>query len=398
MKCRNCNREVIKFFSLGKTPFGNGFLKKEEIPFEKKYNLSIGFCSNCYLVQLINTVPPENLYRKYFYFSSTSKSFVEHCKEIAHYLVERLSLGPKSLVLEIGSNDGAQLQFFKELGTKILGVEPAQNIAEVANKKGIPTIPEFFNYKFAKKIKEEQKLQADLILGANVLPHVPEIIDFLKGVKVVLKSKGTAVFEFLMEKKFDIIYHEHVFYFSLIALRNVFKNANLEIYDAEITPSYGSSLLIFVSHPGVFPISENVKSLIDQEIREGFDKLETYQQFKAEMIKIKNDLLNLLKKLKTQGKKIAACGAPAKGNTLLNYFGIGKNYLDFIVDKSETKQGLYTPGIHLLVYPPEKIYQEKPDYLLILCWNIAEEVIEQLKNYHDAGGKFIIPIPKIKII
>jgi SAM-dependent methyltransferase len=306
------------------------------------------------------------------------------------------------LVLEIASNDGAQLQYFKELGIQILGIDPAENIAKVANEKGIKTIPEFFNFAFAKKIKKERIL-ADLVFGANVLAHVPEIVDFLKGVKLILKPKGTAVFEFpyikgLMEKKFDTIYHEHVFYYSLLALRNLFQKVNLEIYDVEMTPMQGGSLRIFVSHPGNFKISKNVEELVNQEIKEGFNKLETYQKLNENVLKLKEDLLNLLEKLKSQGKKIAAYSAPAKGNVLLNYFGIGKNYLDFIVDKSEAKQGLYTPGTHLLVYPLEKIYQEKPDYLLVLCWNIADEVIEQLKDYHDAGGKFIIPIPEIKII
>jgi SAM-dependent methyltransferase len=384
-------------------PFVNSFLKKEEIPNEENFDLSIGFCPKCYLVQLIKTVSPEKLFRNYIYFSSTSKSFLEHCKEIAQYLVKRLNLDSDSLVLEIASNDGAQLQFFKELGIKILGIDPARNIAEVANKKGIPTIAEFFNYEFAKKMKEEQGIQADLIFGANVLAHVPEIIDFIKGVKIVLKPNGTAVFEFpyikgLLEKKFDTIYHEHVFYYSLLSLKNLFKSADLEIYDVEMTPMQGGSLLIFISHQGVFPTSENIKNLLNQEMKNGFDKLETYQRLNENVIKLKDDLLNLLKDLKSEGKKIAAYSAPAKGNVLLNYFGIGKNYLDFIVDKSEAKQGLYTPGTHLLVYPPEKIYQEKPDYLLILCWNIADEVIEQLKDYHNAGGKFIIPIPEIKII
>jgi len=402
MNCRTCNSSITEFFTLGKMPLVNAFLKKEEIPFEEKYDLSVGFCSNCYLVQLINTVSPEKLFKNYIYFSSTSKSFLEHCKKTANYLTKRLNLNFQSLVLEIASNDGAQLQYFKELGIQILGVDPAENIAKVANEKGIKTIPEFFNFTFAKKLKEEGIL-ADLVFGANVLAHVPEIVDFVKGVKEVLKPKGTAVFEFpylkgLMEKKFDTIYHEHVLYYSLLALRNLFQKANLEIYDVEMTPMQGGSLRIFVSHPGNFKISKNVKELVDWEIREGFDKLETYQKLNENVLKLKEDLLNLLKTLKNQGKKIAAYSAPAKGNVLLNYFGIGKNYLDFIVDKSEAKQGLYTPGTHLLVYPPEKIYQEKPDYLLVLCWNIADEVIEQLKDYHNAGGKFIIPIPEIKII
>jgi len=384
-------------------PLVNSFLKKEEIPYEEKFDLSVGFCPNCYLVQLIKNVCPEKLFRDYIYFSSTSKYFLEHCQKTANYLTKKLELNHQSLVLEIASNDGALLQYFKKFGIQILGVEPAKNIAEVANKKGLRTIPEFFNYDFAKKLVEEQKIQADLIYGANVLAHVPEIVDFVKGVKIALKPKSTAIFEFpyiggIMENKFDTIYHEHVFYYSLLALRNLFKKADLEIYDVEMIPVQGGSLRIFISQQGNFPISQNIKSLINQEMKDGFDKIETYQKINENVGKIKNNLLFLLKKIKNKGKTIAAYSAPAKGNILLNYFGINKNYLDFIVDKSKEKQGLYTPGTHLLVYPPEKIFEEKPDYLLILCWNIAEEVKEQLKDYYDAGGKFIIPIPNIKII
>lgn len=405
MHCRVCDKSIIKFFSLGEMPLVNSFFKKEEIPYEKKYDLSVGFCPGCFLVQLINAVSPEELFRNYIYFSSISESFLEHCKKTADYLTQRLNLNPQSLVLEIASNDGAQLQFFKELGIQILGVDPAQNIAEIANQKGITTVPEFFNYNFAKKLKGEQKIQADLIFGANVLAHVPEIVDFVRGVKEILKPKGTAVFEFpyikgLMENKFDIIYHEHVFYYSLIALRNLFEKANLEIYDVEMTSMQGGSLRVFVSHQRNFPISDSVKNLINQELKDGFNKTETYQKISENVQKLKKDLIFLLEKLKGENKHIAAYSAPAKGNILLNYFGIDKNYLDFIVDKSREKQGLYTPGTHLLVFSPEKIYEEKPDYLLVLCWNIADEVInmEELKAYRDGGGRFIIPIPEIKVI
>jgi SAM-dependent methyltransferase len=384
-------------------PLVNSFLKKEEIANEEKFDLSVGFCPSCYLVQLINVVSPERLFRDYIYFSSTSKFFLKHCQEIAKQLVKRLKLNSESLVIEIASNDGAQLQFFKDLGIKILGIDPAKNIAEVANKKGLPTMPEFFNYEFAKTLKENKSIQADLIFGANVLAHVPEIVDFVKGVKIILKPTGTAVFEFpylkgLLEKKFDTIYHEHVFYYSLIALKNLFQKADLEIYDVELTPMQGGSLKIFISHPGTFAINDNIKNLISQELRDGFDKIAIYQKMNDDVKNLKNELLSLLDKLKSEGKKIAAYSAPAKGNILLNYFEINHNYIDFIVDKSEAKQGLYTPGTHLLVYSLEKIYEEKPDYLLVLCWNIADEVVKQLKDYHNAGGKFIIPIPSIKII
>ena len=404
MNCRACNSQLVHFFSLGEMPLVNSFLRKEEIPDEEKFDLSVGFCPKCYLVQLINTVPPEKLFRNYIYFSSTSSLFLEHCKKTADYLSKRLKLSHQCLVLEIASNDGAQLQYFKELGIQVLGVDPAKNIAKIANEKGIKTISEFFNYAFAQKLKEEEKIEADLVFGANVLAHVPEIVDFVKGVKAILKPKGTAVFEFpyikgLMENKFDTIYHEHVFYYSLLALKNLFKAADLEIYDVEITPMQGGSLRIFISHPENFSISENVKKLIEEELKNEFDKIETYQKIKENVSKLKEHLINLLEKIKNNGQKIAAYSAPAKGNTLLNYFGI-KDYLSFIVDKSEAKQGLYTPGAHLLVYPLEKIYKEKPDYLLILCWNIANEVINmpELQDYIKQGGKFIVPVPDIKII
>ena len=385
-------------------PLVNSFLKKEDISHEKKYDLVVAFCPTCYLVQLTETAPPEALFTDYIYFSSTSTSFLEHCKRTAEYLANRLGLTTQSLVLEIASNDGAQLQYFKALGIKILGVDPAKNIADVANQRGLPTIPEFFNYAFAKKLHNENSVGADLVYGANILAHVPEIIDFVRGVKVVSNPHGTAVFEFpyvrgLMENKFDTIYHEHVFYYSLIALINLFKTVNLEIYDAEIIPVQGGSLRIFISHSNIFPVSENLKNIINQEIKDGFDKIETYQKININTNRLKIDLVNLLKRLRNEGKKIAAYSAPAKGNILLNYFDI-KDYLGFIVDKSKAKQGLYTPGTHLFVCPLEKIYQEKPDYLLILCWNIYEEVIamKELKAFREADGKFIIPIPEIKII
>lgn len=383
-----------KNFLNGKTTFGKCFLKAEEIPFERKYDLSVGFCSNCYLVQLIKTISKEKLYRKSFYLQSSFESRIMECKERAHYPIKRLKLTPKSLVLEIGSNDGCQLQFFKELGMKILGIEPSRNVAEIANGKGIPTFTEFFNHKLAQKLKDKN-IKADLILGINLLNHLIEIKDFLQGIKMLLKPKGTAFFEFYIQKELDIINHEHVFYFSFLSLRNVFKNSNLEMYDAEIK---NGVMHIFVSHPSAFPITKRLENFISEEVSKRFDKLETYRNFTKVIRERKKKLTILLKKLKSQGRKIAVYSAPEKGNILLNYCGIGKNYLDFIVDKSELKQGLYTPGTHLLIYPPEKIYQEKPDYLLILCWNIADEIIEQLKNYHDAGGRFIVPLPKIKII
>lgn len=401
--CRGCGMDIIRFFSLGRMPLVNRFLKEAEISQERKYDLTVGFCPNCYLTQLAQTVAPEELFSEYLYFSSTSSSFLEHCRKTAQYFLQRFNLSQQSLVLEIASNDGAQLQYFREFGVQVLGIDPAKNIANVANKKGIKTIPEFFNQVFAQKLRKEG-IEADLVFGANVLAHVPEIIDFIKGVKIVLKSRGTAVFEFpyirgLIENKFDTIYHEHVFYYSLIALQNLFKKVDLEIYDVEMTPAQGGSLRIFVSHPSVFPVSESVRRLTRQELADDFDKIETYYKIGERVSWLKRDLISLLDGIKDGGQGIAAYSAPAKGNILLNYFRI-KDYLSFIVDKSEAKQGLYTPGTHLLVYPLKKIYEEKPDYLLILCWNIAEEIINmpELQEYKKQGGKFIIPVPAVQVI
>lgn len=404
MKCKNCGQEIIPFFSLGEMPLVNALLKKEDIQHEKKFDLTVGFCPNCYLAQLLHTVAPEVLYRNYLYFSSVSTSFLEHCKNTAHRLSERLNLGPKSLVIEIASNDGAFLRYVKELNIPVLGVEPAENIAHVANERGIPTRPEFFNLAYAKKLQTEG-IAADLVYGANVLAHVPEIIDFVRGLAVVLKVSGSAVFEFpyiqgLFEGKFDTIYHEHVFYYSVLALQNLFRNGGLELYDVEMIPVQGGSLRIFAALPGVYKVSENVLKMLEEERKNGWDKIDAYEAIAARANTVKGDLLKFLQAAKKENKKVAAYSAAAKGAVLLNFCGVGKDHIDFLVDKSPAKQGLYTPGTHFLIGPPEKVSEEKPDHLLILAWNIAEEVMamEELKGFREADGKFLIPIPEIKII
>jgi len=402
MKCRACNTTIIHFLSLGNMPLANSFLREAQLPEEKKYDLSLCFCPSCFLVQLTRTVPPEKLFRNYIYFSSTSRKFLDHCKETAEYLTKKLHLNSSSLVLEIASNDGAQLQYFKKLGIPVLGIDPAKNIARVANKKGIKTIAEFFNLAYAKKLLKRH-IQADLVFGANVLAHVPKIIDFVKGVKLILKPAGTAIFEFpylggLFENKFDTIYHEHVFYYSLSALRNLFITAGLQIYDVELTNMQGGSLRIFVSHPHTFPIHVHVTTMLVKEKNNGWTESKTYFLINTRIKKMKQKIITTFDRIKKQGKTIAAYSAPAKGNILLNYFGIGSNYLEFIVDKSKAKQGLYSPGTHLFVHSPSMIYQKKPDYLFILCWNIADEIMDEYQTYHTSGGKFIIPIPKFNIV
>ncbi len=399
--CRACGEEIIIFFSLGEMPLVNSFLRKRDIPKEKKYDLSVSFCKNCFLVQLMETVDPKELFRNYIYFSSATQSILDHSKKTAEKLVKKLHLTSKSLVLEIGSNDGVQLQYYKKIGIPVLGVDPAKNIAKVANERGIETIAEFFRYKFAKKLVKKG-IRADMVYGANVFAHVPHVVDFVKGVEIILKNKGTAVFEFpylqgLMENKFDTIYHEHVFYYSLIALKNLLQQANLQIYDVEEIPMQGGSLRIFFSRKGDFKVSPRVEKLIEREYAKGFQRLSTYKKITIRVNALKRELVTLLKKLKEKGKRIVAYGAPAKGNILLNYFEIS-SYLDYIVDKSEAKQELYTPGTHMYVYSPSRLLEQKPDYLLILCWNIADEVIGSYQDYRKSGGKFILPVPKVQVI
>lgn len=403
MKCRVCNTQAIDFFSLGNMPLVNTFLTKAQLSEEKKYDLSLCFCPTCYLVQLKKTVSPEKLFRNYIYFSSTSSKFLDHCKKTADHLTKRFALHSSSLVVEIASNDGAQLQYFKQLNIPVLGVDPAKNIADVANVKGIKTIADFFGLSLARKLSQHDHIQADLILGANVLAHVPTIVDFVSGVVVILKPHGTAVFEFpylmgLFENKFDTIYHEHVFYYSLLAVQNLFRAAGLTLYDVEITPMQGGSLRIYVSHQNAFPVSRRVSQLLTKEREYGLDRPHAYRAIKTNVEILKTTLLRKLRRIKREGKTIAAYSAPAKGNILLNYFRIGSDILDFIVDKARAKQGLYTPGTHLFVYPPHTIYEKRPDYLLILCWNIADEVMPEYKNYHRSGGRFIIPVPKVMIV
>lgn len=399
--CRSCGYKLSPFFSLGNIPLVNSFLSEDELLKENAYDLTTAFCENCYLVQLTKTINPTEIFTDYIYKSGTSKLFVKHSKVMANHLTKKLNLKKEDFVLEIASNDGTQLSFYKESGMHVLGVDPAKNIAKIANKNGIKTIPEFFSAIFAKKLLKKKGVKADLIYGANVLAHVPQIIDFVKGVKIILAENGTAVFEFpylkgLLENKFDTIYHEHVFYYSLIALKNIFSNANLIIYNIEHTEMQGGSLLIYVGHPEKHAISENVKVLVDKELTQNYHKLITYRVMNKKVTKLKSNLLKMLKDLKKNKKSIAAYSAPAKGIVLLNYFGIGNNYLDFVVDKAKEKQGLYTPGNHMKVYPIEKVLEEQPDFLIILCWNIADEVIKDLELYAKRGGKFIIPIPSIK--
>lgn len=398
MKCKSCGFKIQPFFSLGKMPLVNSFSFEPHGHSKNKYDLTLAFCPKCFLVQLTKIIDPKILFTHYIYMSGVSSQFVQHCKETADYVTRRFKLTNKNLVLELASNDGTQLLFFKKKHIQILGIDPARNIALIANKAGIPTIPEFFSLSFAKKLKKERSIRADIIFGANVLAHVPNVLDFVKGVKELLSPRGSAIFESpyitgLFENKFDTIYHEHVFYYSALSLDNLFRSAGLEIYDMEMTEMQGGSFRLFAAHPGVYKKTKRLISLFNKEKKLGYTKLNTYQKIKDNVENLRFSVTSVLEKLKKRGKHIAAYAAPAKGVILLNYFNIEK-YLDFVVDKSKEKQGLYIPGTGLKIGKPEQIFLDKPDYILILCWNIAREIYQQLDTYR---GSFILPIPKVVI-
>jgi len=403
-KCLGCGLGLPEpFLDLGKTPLANAFIRPEEVRNqEATFQLAITCCPACHLVQLTDLVPPEKLFREYLYFSSYSDSYLAHAKEMVESLIERFHLSPGSRVIEIASNDGYLLQYFKQRGIRILGVEPAQNIAAEAQRRGIPTLSRFFETDIVDDITKDFG-QADLIIGNNVLAHVPRINDFLIAVRACLQPSGIAVFEFpylkeLLEKiEFDTIYHEHVFYFSLSAIKTLVERAGLHLFDVIRQFVHGGSLRVFLQKTSTQSSKSNLVAIFAEEQAGGLTSLDRYVSFGKEVVSLKSDLRSLLGRLKASGKRLAAYGAPAKGNTLLNYCGIGTNLLDFTVDRSSHKQGLLTPGSRLPIKRPDDLLKEMPDYTLILPWNIAEEIVNQQKEYLHKGGKFIIPVPRPRI-
>ncbi|MDD1690303.1 MAG: class I SAM-dependent methyltransferase [Methanoregula sp.] len=404
--CRSCGSDALKpIISLGDQPLANALRTEKDLPIpQKKYPLELVFCPNCSLVQITETVNPEELFSEYLYFSSYSDTMLRHAQSLSARITEKYHLSNDSLVIEIASNDGYLLQYFKKGGIPVLGIDPAKNIVKVAEEKGIPTKCAFFNLETARELRNEGKT-GDILLGLNVLAHLADLSGFIEGVKILLKENGTAVFEvpyvrdMITRNEFDTIYHEHLYYYSLISLRNLFKNHNLEIVDAEQVPVHGGSLRVFVQHhkASIHP-STRLESLLAEEYEVGLDKLRYYEEFGREVTHLKADTLTLLAELKSRGKTIVAYGAAAKGSTLLNYYGITKETIDYIGDRSPYKQGKYLPGTQIPIVSPDTIAETKPDYIFILPWNLKDEIMDQLKYIKGWGGHYIIPIPRIQVI
>lgn len=404
-RCRSCSSQRGSLvLDLGLQPLANNLLNESDLnkP-EPKFPLKLALCNNCYLMQIVDLVPPVKLFTEYIYFSSFSDSMLEHARRAVERYISEFNLNGESFVIEIASNDGYLLKNFVFANIPCLGIEPAKNVAEVAIKKGIPTVIEFFNEQFARKLASEGR-RADLVLANNVFAHVPDINDFVEGLKAALKPNGTAILEFpygveMVEKnEFDTIYHEHVFYFTLTALIPLFASHGLQIYNVERIPIHGGSLRLFIGYPRDHIVNDSVKSLLEEEEQKGIKRFDFYLAFSERVKKLKAELSTLIYDLKSGGKKIAGYGASAKGSTLLNYVGLDKSVIDFIADRSVYKQGKFAPGTHIPIVSPEWLLKHQPDYTLLLTWNFADEILKQQSEYRNRGGKFIIPIPELKIV
>jgi SAM-dependent methyltransferase len=402
MKCRNCKAKLVnKFIDLGRSPLVNAFLKKENLnKKENYYPLSLMLCNKCYLVQTKGYISASTIFKKnYPYFSSTSKSFLKHSKQFSNKIIKLLDLNKNTTVVEIACNDGYLLKNFVIKKIRCLGIEPSLSVAKVAKKKNIKVITKFFSNSLSLKISKNYK--SDLIIANNVYAHVPNIIDFTKGLKNLLKPNGTIVMEFqyiislIKQHQFDTIYHEHYSYYSLTSINNILKNHNLKIYNVEKINTHGGSLRIYACHDSSLKkINKNVKKILAEE-RNTVKNIKFYSSLSHKINKIKKNLLKFLIKLKNNNKKVCAYGAAAKGNTLLNFCNINNDLIYCTFDNSRSKQGMFMPGSHIPILSPKSISKIKPDYILILPWNIKQEIAKQLKKYKS---KLFIAVPNIKIL
>ena len=373
---------------------------------EPFYPLHAYVCEKCFLVQLEEFEPPERIFTDdYAYFSSYSDSWLAHAKAYTEAMVARFGLGPSSFVVEIASNDGYLLQYFVAQGVPVLGIEPAANVAAAAEKKGVPTLVKFFGTKTAAELSTAGR-KADLIAGNNVLAHVPDLNDFVRGMSLLLKPDGVVTMEFphllrlMQENQFDTIYHEHFSYFSFVVAERVFAAHGLTLFDVEEIPTHGGSLRIYARHAAnaALPVSPKVAELRGREQAAGLERAETYRSFAEQVKATKRGLLKFLIAAKESGKRVVGYGAPAKGNTLLNYCGVRSDLVEYTVDRSPHKQGRFLPGVHIPIYAPERIMETRPDYVLILPWNLKDEIVAQMAGIRAWGGRFVVPIPEVKVL
>ena len=408
MKCRFCDEELkYLMVDLGMTPLANAYLDTKSIQEEELfYPLRISVCHNCLLVQLVESVEsPKQLFSEYLYFSSFSKTWLNHAEELANNLIKKFSLDEGNQITEIASNDGYLLKHFKNSNIPILGIEPAENIAKFAEEQGIKTINKFFGLKTANELKENG-YDTDLLIAINVLPHVPNVKDFVEGIKKILKPNGICVIQFstymlpfLKDTEFDSIYHEHYSYFSLLSIKKIFSSFKLEVFDVDELSIHGGSLRIYLKHTEnvKIKIDQKVNNLIKKEIDAGLNLVSTYETFSKRVTESKLKIWDFFIMAKQNNKKIVGYGAPAKGNTMLNFCGVGKEIIDYVADISPHKQGLFLPGTHIPIKNPEIIKETKPDYVIILSWNFKEEIIQQMEFIREWGGKFVVLHPKIEI-
>lgn len=406
-KCRFCAASLKHtFIDLGMSPLSNAYISPERgNQMEPFYPLHAFVCDACFLVQLEEFETPEHIFGDYAYFSSYSDQWLNHARAYAQDMVNRWKLGDQSRVVEVASNDGYLLQYFVESGIPVLGVEPAANVAAVAVNKGIPTAARFFGVETATDLVREG-FAADLLVGNNVLAHVPDINDFVAGMKILLKPDGVVTMEFphllrlMSENQFDTIYHEHFSYFSFLVAEKIFAHHGLAIFEVDELPTHGGSLRIYAVHAAnsARQVTPQVEALKQREREAGLERLETYAGFAEQVRETKRQLLEFLIAAKRAGKTVAGYGAPAKGNTLLNYCGIRGDFVDYTVDRNPHKQGKFLPGTHIPIHHPDKIRETKPDYLLVLPWNIKEEVMGQMADIRQWGGKFIVPIPRVEVL
>ncbi len=404
--CRAClSRKLEKVFGLGPTPLANAFLKAEDVDREEYfYPLDVYFCHDCTMLQLGHIVDSKVLFSDYVYVSSTSPVFIAHFEQFAQHVSSKFELPKDALVVDLGSNDGILLKPFKKLGYRVLGVEPAKKIAKSAERDGVPTVPEFFSIDVAKQIVKKYG-HAHVMTATNVFAHIDDLDEVIKGIKTILHRDGVYIIEapylidFIEKRYFDLVYHEHMSYWSLASLSAIFKRFDMEVFDVEKVAAHGGSVRVYVKKKeGKFKRTTAVGKFLQEEKKKKLHKIETYTTYSNEILKNRMKLIKLLTTLKLEGKTIAAYGAPAKGNTILNFFGIGPELIDFIIDDSPWKQGLFSPGKRISVVPSEELYKQKPDYLLILAWNFAPSIMKNHEKYKNRGGHFIVPVPVPKIV